>query len=91
MSGDKLRSWLSDQYHNPHESKHSMDEVILWFKESGFEFISSIPSASVQQQKGSLFDKQSEGNWLTRLTQQLGIMLEPDNEGGFFLMIGRKL
>jgi len=90
MSGDKLESWLSDQYHNPHESKHSISEVMGWFEESGFEYISSIPSASAQGQKESMFDKQSAGNWLTQLTQQLSIMLTPDNEGGFFVMIGRK-
>lgn len=27
----RVRAWFMDQYNHPHESRHSMDDVLAWF------------------------------------------------------------
>ena len=43
LSPDKRRAWIRDQYIHPVERKHSMSEVLGWFDEAGFSFISLHP------------------------------------------------
>jgi SAM-dependent methyltransferase len=88
----KKNIWFMDQYKNPHESKHTIDEVLQWFKETGFEFVNSIPEISPQGEykHDQLFNKHSEGHYMDRLFSQLHLMLSGGSEGGFFVMIGRK-
>ena len=33
----KVRAWFADQYCHPHESKHTMDEVLGWFDENDLQ------------------------------------------------------
>lgn len=88
----KQRIWFADQYEHPHESKHTIGEVLSWFKQSGVEFINSIPKAEALKtfdEQENLFRKSPPGTWLDHLLVQLG-MIFPGREGGFFVMIGRK-
>ena len=39
----KRQAWLMDQYRNPHESLHTMDEVLGWFDDDGVEFLRALP------------------------------------------------
>lgn len=32
-----------DQYKNPHESSHTIDEVLEWFNKTGFKFVNGLP------------------------------------------------
>ncbi len=43
VSAAKRRSWFMDQYKNPHESKHTVGEVLGWLERIGFEFVHAIP------------------------------------------------
>ena len=43
LSPEKRRAWIRDQYFHPQERKHSISELIGWFDEAGFSFVSSIP------------------------------------------------
>lgn len=89
----RRRAWFMDQYKHPHESKHSFDEVLRWFDESGVEFVNSIPtcvpSASSSLDE-SLFTRHHPGTALDRLIVQLRMLLGGSREGGFFIMIGQK-
>jgi 2-polyprenyl-3-methyl-5-hydroxy-6-metoxy-1,4-benzoquinol methylase len=40
LSAEKRRSWIRDQYLHPAERKHSMSELLTWFEEAGFSFVS---------------------------------------------------
>ncbi len=93
IDAGKKRIWFADQYENPHESKHTFDEVLDWFDETGFEFVNSVPKltpfAEFSQQE-SLFRMNPRGTHLGHLVVQLKLALSGGSEGGFFVMIGRK-
>src|SRR3989344_5086360 len=39
----KKEIWFADQYKNPHESWHSVDEVLRWFDKNNVTFLSGVP------------------------------------------------
>ncbi len=93
LADDKRRAWFMDQYKNPHESMHTMDEVLRWFDENGIDFVRGIPSTLFEAQtdsgeRRSLFDHEDRGSALDRLLSQLRQSFT-DAEGGLFIMIGR--
>jgi SAM-dependent methyltransferase len=94
MAADKRLAWYMDQYQNPHESSHTMDEVLGWFDRNGVEFVRAVPStlfggAVDTEYRRSLFDPESRGSKLDRIFSQWRQMLF-DTEGGLFVMIGRR-
>lgn len=85
--------WFVDQYKHPHEHRHTIDEVLKWFGEAGFEYINGIPKIRPLDQfseKEKLFSKNLVGNKFEHLLTQLGMVLDGGKEGGFFLIIGRR-
>lgn len=46
LSSLRKRTWFMDQYKNPHESKHTIGEVLTWFDRCGFDFINGIPKCT---------------------------------------------
>lgn len=93
MGNLRKNTWFLDQYKNPHESKHTIDEVMHWFEESGFEFTNSIPeimSSGESAGHTELFSKNSHGTSMDRFLVQINMLLGGGREGGFFIMIGKK-
>jgi 2-polyprenyl-3-methyl-5-hydroxy-6-metoxy-1,4-benzoquinol methylase len=92
LSPDKWRAWIRDQYCHPRESKHSLDEVLSWFDEAGFTFVSSIPKIMGRfSGDEELFHCQPVGGKSDRLYAQLEMLLSHfGGEGGLFIMIGRR-
>lgn len=89
----KKRVWFADQYQHPHESKHTFDEVLGWFRETGFEFINGIPKLQAFvgfSEQESLFYRNPVGTRFDHLWVQMSLALSGGAEGGFFVMIGRK-
>ena len=39
----KQRAWFLDQYKHPHESKHTIGEVLGWLRDADLEFVKSLP------------------------------------------------
>jgi 2-polyprenyl-3-methyl-5-hydroxy-6-metoxy-1,4-benzoquinol methylase len=94
VTRDKRRAWFMDQYRNPHESLHTMDEVLRWFDEAGLRFVRALPSTVfgsrfALEYRNSLFDEEPRGSRIDRLFSQLQQMVE-DTEGGLFIVIGRR-
>jgi len=93
ISKVRKSTWFMDQYKNPHESKHTIGEVLEWFNRSGFEFVNSIPKTkpfSIFSYKEKLFKSNPQGNWLDHFLVQSKLVFTGSREGGFFLMIGKK-
>lgn len=94
LAGDKRRAWLMDQYHNPHESLHTIDQVLGWFDAAGLEFVRSFPSCifgadDELDYERSIFTPETKASRTDRLLAQWQQAVR-DDEGGLFLMIGRK-
>jgi SAM-dependent methyltransferase len=90
---EKWKAWFMDQYKNPHESKHTIGEVMGWLRRTGLEFVSSLPRSRPFQpfaERDSLFRPETPGNPLERWVVELGMIASGSREGGFFVVIGRR-
>lgn len=89
---DRIKAWFMDQYCHPHETRHSIDEVLDWFREHNVEFVNGIPhpDGSEFEADEELFASRRPGTALTRLSTQLDMLLSGGADGGLFIMIGRK-
>jgi SAM-dependent methyltransferase len=89
----KRRAWFMDQYKHPHESKHTIGEVLGWLRETGFRFVTSVPRSKPFQpfsEGDSLFKPEAPGGWLERLMVELGMIARGSREGGFFVVTARR-
>jgi SAM-dependent methyltransferase len=93
LNTGRWAAWFRDQYRHPHESKHSMDEVLGWFKRNRVEFLSSIPSIGDTEfdEDEPIFAAHRSGTRLDRLSTEIQMLLSGGADGGLFIMIGRKL
>jgi len=93
LSDIRKQAWFKDQYKHPHESKHTIDEVLEWFDGAGVEFVNSIPKAVASQsfsEAEKLFEPHARGTAVDHFLVQAGMLLGGGREGGLFVMIGRK-
>lgn len=92
--GQRLKStWFKDQYMHPHESKHTLGEVLRWFSRKGFIFVNSVPKPSPFQTFSpdeNLFKENPAGNVMDHFFVQAAMVFTGYKEGGLFLMIGKK-
>jgi len=89
----KKTAWFMDQYKNPHESKHTIEEVLGWLRKTNLTFVKSVPHTvpfRPLRDDESLFDPERPGNWLQRRLAELLMVFSGSREGGFFLVIARK-
>lgn len=94
VDASKKKIWFADQYRNPHESWHSVDEVMRWFDDVGVEFLSAVPAISsgvAGEENGMmLFQKHPRGGSLEHIARQLWWIFTISGEGGLFVLAGRK-
>lgn len=89
----KKRAWFLDQYQMPHETAHTLEEVMNWFEEAGFQAINSIPKQKPFQgfsTDESLFKPQPKGNFLDKVLVQAMMPFTTGENGGLFIVIGRR-
>src|SRR5262249_35764544 len=88
----RVKAWFADQYRHPHETRHSMDEVLQWFDRHGVDFVNGIPhpDGSTFRQRERLFDFHDRGSRSARTATQIAMLLSGGTDGGLFIMIGRK-
>jgi 2-polyprenyl-3-methyl-5-hydroxy-6-metoxy-1,4-benzoquinol methylase len=88
----KAEIWIRDQYYNPHETWHSLDEVLSWFDEDGIEFLNASPAilGSDGEIAKSLFAPTSPGTAYQRVVTQLSWLYSIAREGALFDVIGKK-
>ncbi|MGH7898974.1 MAG: class I SAM-dependent methyltransferase [Candidatus Binatia bacterium] len=92
-SDQKLRSWYLDQYAHPHETRHTVDQVLGWFDEEGVEFTAAAPPIRVGEPfdfARPLFSPSPRGSRLEHWLVQLWWIYTISHEGALFDLIGRK-
>jgi len=89
----KAEVWIKDQYYNPHETWHSIDEVLGWFEESGIEYLNCSPPIlnTAGEKAPTLFDRTGPGNAYERVVTQLFWLGSIAREGALFDLVGRKI
>ena len=92
QSAERRRAWIRDQYFHPQERKHSMSELIGWFDEAGFSFVSSIPKIiGTFRDNENLFAPQKAGSAFDRTMAEIGMLMSSaGGEGGLFVCIGKR-
>jgi SAM-dependent methyltransferase/uncharacterized protein YbaR (Trm112 family) len=88
----RRQAWFRDQYQHPHETRHSMGEVLQWFDAEGVDFVSSLPPANGSPFAGDiqLFAPRPLGTTAGRAAAQAKMLLAGGRYGGVFVMVGRK-
>jgi SAM-dependent methyltransferase len=94
LSSGKRRAWFMDQYKNPHESKHTIGEVLGWLRDNGLTFVKSIPKthfAASFSPEEKLFEPEAPAGTIERTLKEASMALWPSQikEGGFFVVIAR--
>jgi SAM-dependent methyltransferase len=93
---EKRRTWWADQYEHPHESTHTVDEVLAWFARNGVSYLTSFPK--VELFSSAEVDKVFKPRRSPRLSKtplahalvQLRWIVTQNDGGGYFVMVGRK-
>ncbi|MBF0439231.1 MAG: class I SAM-dependent methyltransferase [Magnetococcales bacterium] len=88
----KADIWIQDQYFNPHETWHSIDDVLGWFAENDLEFLNCSPPIldTTGESSEDLFGPSDAGTKEQRVVTQLLWLFSIAREGALFVMIGRK-
>jgi SAM-dependent methyltransferase len=94
---EKKRTWWADQFMHPHETVHSVSEVLRWFDEFGLDYVASLPHIELGGDKArvNLFPRRTSasitfGRHAAALIRQLQWIWELRWTGGYFLMVGKK-
>ncbi|MHC4372474.1 MAG: class I SAM-dependent methyltransferase [Planctomycetota bacterium] len=89
LSKAQKKTWFADQYSHPHESKHTIAEVLQWFDHAGVEFVRCV-FPEMLADVDNLFEAQTRPVKADRFFTQARGALAGGREGGLFLTIGRK-
>lgn len=89
------RGWWNDQYLHPHETTHTIGEVLKWFRRNNIEYYQTVPSSNVFSQE----DLEIAGVWNNyselypifpiRWYKQLTWIWKTHHEGGYWITFGR--
>lgn len=92
LNSGRRAAWYMDQYRHPHESRHSMAEVQRWFARSGIDLLLTIPPAGGEDftEHTQLFRARAERSRLDYVVSELEMLLTGGQDGGLYMMIGRK-
>jgi SAM-dependent methyltransferase len=96
VDSEKRRTWWADQYEHPHESTHTVDEVLGWFAENRISYVSSFPKAELfsSSEIEKIFKpRRSSAIFNSRLAHvlvQLGWIVTQNAGGGYFVLVGQK-
>jgi len=82
------KSWFRDQVLHPHETQHTLEEVLVWFEEAGFKFYSTSINRfkSINSVEDLIFQEKQLSNYSYQRN-----VIEKKYYPGFFTMLGQKL
>ncbi len=92
---EKRRTWFADQYLHPHESTHTVREVLGWFRENGIDYVSSFPKIELFGSMPKRIFRERRvarfrSNPLAHIVVQLAWIITQNAGGGYFVLVGRK-
>jgi len=89
---EKARIWIADQYRNPHETWHSIDEVLGWFDECGIAYRNCVPPimGTDGETAESMFAATDPGSQSQRVVSQLSWLFTIAREGALFDVVGQR-
>ena len=92
LDARKADIWIKDQYYNPHETWHSIGEVMGWLDDCGVDYLNTTPGIleTGGEDTDDLFAETGPGTPYQRLVTQLGWLNSIAREGALFDVIGRK-
>lgn len=92
---ERARGWWNDQYLHPHETSHTIGEVLRWFRNNNISYYQTVPSSR-------LFDQsilEIAGVWNDcgeiypyfpiRVYKQVCWFWKTHHEGGYWITFGR--
>jgi len=86
-------AWFADQYKHPHETKHTISEVLVWFERTGLSFVKSVPKThlfSGFSANERLFSPEPPGGRIERSLVEFGMTFTASKEGGYFIVLGKR-
>jgi predicted NodU family carbamoyl transferase/SAM-dependent methyltransferase len=86
----KAEIWIKDQYYNPHETWHSVDEVMGWFRENNVDYLNCEPPILGAEQTNGLFSATDPRSKASRVATQLSWLGSISSEGALFVLTGRR-
>lgn len=92
---ERARGWWNDQYLHPHETTHTVQEVLRWFKDNNIEYYQTIPSSNLfdssNTEMAGVWNKYGERypDILTAFYKQLFWIFETGREGGYWITFGK--
>ena len=92
---ERARGWWNDQYLHPHETTHTIGEVLDWFEKNGIEYYESIPTATPfgesNVEVAGVWNKDEYAPSLfDRMYVQAKWIWTTHHEGGYWITFGRK-
>ena len=92
---ERVRGWWNDQYLHPHETTHTVGEVLRWFKRNNIKYYQSVPSLNPFDESNleiaGVWNNFSEvyPYFLIRSYKQLSWIWKIHYEGGYWIMFGK--
>lgn len=93
---ERARGWWNDQYEHPHETTHTVGEILKWFQNNNIAYCSAVPSLIPFDKtdldiKGVWNDIDAvHPNLPIRIYKQLSWIIKTHHEGGYWIMFGKK-
>jgi len=93
----KQDTWYEDQYRHPHESVHTVSELLAWYRAHDIEYVNSLPPIEpfrrqtdamhiFEPAKGSALRKNAAAHILTQLIWIWTLR----RTGGYYVIVGRR-
>jgi len=90
---ERARGWWNDQYEHPHESTHTIGEVLDWFKKYNVKYLQTVPNTKFSNGTDlecyGLFNKERKPTIVHRAYNQLKWIYTTHKEGGYWITFGR--
>ena len=94
----KQDSWYADQYQHPHESVHTIGQLLRWYRLHDIAYVNSMPPIELWRPEGAaqaLFDRSRAADcWrnsgVAHLHKQFGWIISLRKTGGYYVIVGRK-